>query len=110
MTDRKNAKSSKFIPRPQFANKVSHLHKWPQLIKMNAPKVKFTQEHEEDLCIPRAFASVLHYTGFCTVALKVKKNLTPENIVIVQRIQITRRFIHMHRRSFPIGCNAPLSI
>ena len=39
---------------------------------MNAPKVKFTQEHEEDLCIPRAFASVLHYAGFCTVALKVK--------------------------------------
>ena len=68
----KNAKSSKFVPRPQFANKVSHLHKWPQLIKMNAPKVQFTQEHEEDLCIPRAFASVLHYAGFCTVALKVK--------------------------------------
>ena len=64
----KNAKSSKFVPRPQFANKVSHLDKWPQLIKMNAPKIQFIQEHEGDLCIPKAFASVLYYAGFYKVA------------------------------------------
>ena len=47
---------------------MSHLDKWPQLIKMNAPKIQFIQEHEGDLCIPKAFASVLYYAGFYNVA------------------------------------------
>ena len=33
------ASSSRFTLRPHFANKVSHFHTLPKLIKVNAPKV-----------------------------------------------------------------------
>ena len=69
-----NAKSNKFTPRPQHANKVSHLDKWPKLIKLNAPRIKYMQEDKADLCIPKAFASVLHYVGFEKVAKDINDN------------------------------------
>ena len=53
------------------ANKVSHLHTPPNLIKLNAPKVRYVQEENMDLCIPKAFASVLHYVGFCAAAKEI---------------------------------------
>ena len=52
----KNIKSSKFTPRPQFANKVSHLDKWTQLIKLNIPSIKYMQVEKADLCIQKAFS------------------------------------------------------
>ena len=51
-----NTKISKLTQRPQFANNISYLDKWPQLIKLNAPRVKYMQEEREDLCTPKAFA------------------------------------------------------
>ena len=63
--------SSKYIPRPQFANKDSHLEKWSSLLRANTPSVLYQQDDLSDLCIPKAFASVLHYAGFHEVAKEI---------------------------------------
>ena len=72
----KNAGGSKYVPIPLGANKELHLHKWPDLIISNAPKIEFRQEGKVDLCVSKAFASVLHYAGFRDDALEINKNFT----------------------------------
>ena len=46
------------------AKQESRLYKWPSLVNVNAPKVEFIQDSDQDLCIPKAFASVLCHVGF----------------------------------------------
>ena len=46
------------------AKKESRLYKWPSLLNVNAPKVEFIQDSDQDLCIPKAFTSILCHVGF----------------------------------------------
>ena len=63
--------TGKFVQIPQGANKESHLYKYPDLIKSDAPKLKYTQEGKIDTCVSKAFASVLHYAGYTEIASSV---------------------------------------
>ena len=63
-----NISSQKFIPIPVGANKESHLSNWPSLIRRDAPKVEYNQKGTVDLCVPKAFSSVLHHVGFVVEA------------------------------------------
>jgi len=56
--------SQKFIPIPVGANKDSHLANWPSLIRNDAPLVHYNQKGTIDLCVLKAFASILHHVGF----------------------------------------------
>ena len=49
---------------PVGANKESLLTEWPSLIRADAPKIRYKQRSGEDLCVPKAFASMLHNVGF----------------------------------------------
>ena len=69
----RTAGASKYIPTPTGANKESHLHKWPQLIIPNAPKVKYMQEEKSDMCISKALSSVLQYAGFNEIANSINR-------------------------------------
>ena len=63
--------TGKFVQIPQGANKESHLYKYPNLIKSDAPKLKYTQEGKIDTCVSKAFASVLHYAGYTEIASNI---------------------------------------
>ena len=76
----KNIGTSKYIPIPQGANKESHLYKWPDLIQPNAPKVLYTQEGKSDLCVSKAFSSVLYYSGFRDIAKKVNDKFNQKKL------------------------------
>ena len=55
----KDAGCSKYIPLIAGENKPSWLENHPNLIIENAPPVQFQQKGKKDLCISKAFASVL---------------------------------------------------
>ena len=63
-----NSCSKKFVSVPVGANKESSLIDWPNLILQEAPKIEYKQGKEDDLCIIKAFASVLHHVGFISEA------------------------------------------
>ena len=67
----KNMGTGKFVQIPQGANKESHLYKYPDLIKSDAPKLKYTQEGKIDTCVSKAFALVLHYAGYTEIASNI---------------------------------------
>ena len=77
--------SSKYIPRPQFANKDSHLDKWSSLLMANAPSVLYQQDNLSDLFIPKAFASVLDYAGFYEVAKEVNSKFNDHKYCYSQK-------------------------
>ena len=94
-----NAKSNKFIQRPQCANKVFHLDKWLQLIKLNASRLNYMKEKKR-------FVGTKHLYLYC-IMLDLKKQqkismiiFTVENVVIVQEIQISKHFMILDKKCF----------
>jgi hypothetical protein len=51
--------------------KESHLFRYPHLIVRGAPKIKYQQKDEMNLCVPNALASVLHELGFTEEAITI---------------------------------------
>ena len=51
--------------------KESHLWRYPHLIVHGAPKIKYQQKDEMNLCVPNALASVLHELGFTEEAITI---------------------------------------
>ena len=61
--------AGKFHKVPVGASKSSHLDEWKLLHRFDAPAIKYVQKMFQDLCIPKAFVSILHYDGFVGQAL-----------------------------------------
>ena len=62
-----------FVDVPVGDYKESHLFKYPHLILLEAPKIKYQQKEGMNLCVPNALASVLHVLGFTREAEIIHK-------------------------------------
>ena len=71
--------------------KDSFLKRHVNLIRHDAPKVMYRQSGDQDLCIPKAFASVLLNAGFKSQAQKVNTEFSNTNF----KIGINRKFQNM---------------
>ena len=60
-----------FVDIPVGDNKPSRLYLHPELFCSHAPRVVYTQATGRDLCVPKAFASVLYQLGFKKEASQV---------------------------------------
>lgn len=68
-----------FIDIPVGESKPSHLFRFPNLRVVDAPRVYFTQDDDQDLCVPKALASALFAIGFTNEA-KAINNYGEENL------------------------------
>mgnify|MGYP006167488963 CR=1 FL=1 len=66
---KKNYKGFQDVPVGDY--KESHLWRYPHLIVHGAPKIKYQQKDEMNLCVPNALASVLHELGFTEEAITI---------------------------------------
>ena len=66
---KKNYKGFQDVPVGDY--KESHLLRYPHLIVHGAPKIKYQQKDEMNLCVPNALASVLHELGFTEEAITI---------------------------------------
>jgi hypothetical protein len=56
---------TRFVDIPVGGFKPSHLHLYPQLKIVGAPTVRFVQENNKDLCVPKSLAWTFFMLGFC---------------------------------------------
>ena len=80
-----------FIDVPVGDFKESHLFKFPELIKKDAPRLRYIQSEGQDLCVSKAFASILHHLGFTDSARQVDEygcqNLTGGAVDVVFKVK-----------------------
>ena len=72
---------------PVGANKESSLTEWPSLIKADAPKVCYKQSSGDDLCVPKAFASMVHNVGFVKEAELIDNRFNDKKYCFSKRDQ-----------------------
>lgn len=67
-------KKQKILPIIPGASKESWLLHCPNLLTENAPDLKYQQNMNQDLCIPKLSASNLYHAGFWDKAGKINFN------------------------------------
>ena len=80
-----NSASKKFMSVPVGANKVSSLSNWPSLIKADVPKVHYRQRKDDDLCVPKAYASIVHHVGFAKEAEQIDTRFNDKKYCFTKR-------------------------
>ena len=75
---------NKFHSTPRMAKKDSFLYEWPMIIKNEVPEIQCQQSGKGNLCIPKAFASILHYVGFKDEAKQVNDIFYVRKLAFIQ--------------------------